>query len=359
MNERKIIHIDCDCFYAAVEMRDNPAYRDVPIAIGGAPDSRGVIATCNYPARAFGVHSAMPSAQAKRLCPALKIIPGRMAVYRQVSSQVMDIFRRYADTIEPLSLDEAFLDVTEAAQVVGSATAIAQQIRSAVAMEVGITVSAGVAPNKFVAKVASDWHKPNGLFVVRPEELDVFSAALPVRKIPGVGPVSAQRLAAQGIETCADLRVYTADQLLHMFGRLGESLIKRRYGLDDRPVQSQRARKSVSVETTFDNDMNLAAIHAYSVPDLLMQLHARWQKLTSKYVISGLVVKLKFADFTQLTRERAGEGINVEGFQQLLAQAYSSGSADQQRAGARLVGLGLKLRQREGQRQLCLFEINC
>ncbi|HCH23933.1 MAG TPA: DNA polymerase IV [Oceanospirillaceae bacterium] len=355
MNDRKIIHIDCDCFYAAVEMRDNPQYRGVPLAIGGPANSRGVIATCNYPAREFGVRSAMPSAQAQRLCPKLLIIPGRMSVYRQVSQQVMAIFRRYTDIIEPLSLDEAFLDVTEAAKEIGSATAIAERIRAAVEAEIGITVSAGVAPNKFVAKVASDWRKPNGVFVVKPDELDAFSAALPVRKIPGVGPVSAERLAAKGIEACADLRDYTAEQLIHMFGRLGESLINRRFGIDDRPVQIQRTRKSVSVETTFQGDMNLPQINQTQVPELLRQLQQRWHKLEQKYAISGLVVKLKFADFTQLTREQAGEYWDEQAFMQLLAQAYASGNADQQRAGARLVGLGLKLKARDTQRQLCLF----
>ena len=355
MNDRKIIHIDCDCFYAAVEMRDNPHYRGVPLAIGGPANSRGVIATCNYPAREFGVRSAMPSAQAQRLCPKLLIIPGRMSVYRQVSQQVMAIFRRYTEMIEPLSLDEAFLVVTQAAKEIGSATAIAEQIRAAVAAEIGITVSAGVAPNKFVAKVASDWRKPNGVFVVKPEELDAFSAVLAVRKIPGVGPVSAERLAAEGIETCADLRVYSAQQLVQMFGRLGESLVNKRFGLDDRPVETQRRRKSVSVETTFHGDMSLLQINDTQVPELLRQLQARWHKLGPKYAISGLVVKLKFADFTQLTREQAGEQWDEQGFLQLLAQAYASGNADQQRAGARLVGLGLKLKERDSQHQLCLF----
>lgn len=355
MNDRKIIHIDCDCFYAAVEMRDNPAYRDLPLAIGGPANSRGVIATCNYPAREFGVRSAMPSAQAQRLCPKLLIISGRMSVYRQVSAQVMAIFRRYTDIIEPLSLDEAFLDVTDAAQVMGSATAIAEKIRAQVEAEVGITVSAGVAPNKFVAKVASDWRKPNGLFVVKPDELDSFSANLPVRKIPGVGPVSAQRLAEEGVETCADLRPYSPEALVQTFGRLGESLIKRRFGLDDRPVETQRIRKSLSVETTFVGDMLLPQINEQAMPDLLQQLHMRWQKLSVKYAVAGLVVKLKFADFSQLTREQASSEIDAQVFAFLLQQAYASGTKQQQRAGARLVGLGLKLKQCESVRQLQLF----
>jgi DNA polymerase-4 len=355
MTKRKIIHIDCDCFYAAVEMRDHPDYRSIPIAVGGPANSRGVIATCNYLAREFGVHSAMPSGQALRLCPTLVIIPGRMAVYRQVSAQIMAIFRRYTDTIEPLSLDEAYLDVTDAALAFGSATVIAERIRAEVAKEIGITVSAGVAPNKFIAKVASDWRKPDGLFVVKPDALDAFAAALPVKKIPGVGPVSAQRMAALDIETCADLRIYSEEQLVQMFGRLGESLAKRRFGLDSRLVQTHRVRKSVSVETTFSSDISLQAIRQQQVPELLQQLQVRWRKLEQQYVISGLVVKLKFKDFTQLTREQVATEIHMQGYLHLLEQAYASGNTNQQRDGARLVGLGLKLKQREPLRQLCLF----
>ena len=355
MMHRKIIHIDCDYFYAAVEMRDHPAYRGIPIAVGGPANSRGVIATCNYLARDFGVHSAMPSARALRLCPTLLIIPGRMALYREVSAQIMSIFRRYTDLIEPLSLDEAYLDVTEAARAFGSATAIAERIRGEVVKETGITVSAGIAPNKFIAKVASDWRKPNGLFVVKPEALDTFAAALPVKKIPGVGPVGAERMAALGITTCADLRLYSEEQLLQMFGRLGETLVKRRFGLDERPVQTHRVRKSVSVETTFSSDISLQQISQIYMPELLQQLQERWQKLQQQYVISGLVVKLKFTDFTQLTREQAGTEIHMQGYLRLLDQAYASGNPDQQRGGARLVGLGLKLKQREPLRQLCLF----
>ena len=346
MSARKIIHCDCDCFYAAVEMRDNPAYAGIPLAIGGAANSRGVIATCNYKAREYGVRSAMPSAKAQRLCPDLTIIPGRMAVYRQVSQQVMAIFQRYTDVIEPLSLDEAYLDVTDAAERLGSATAIAESIRAEVEAEVGITISAGVAPNKFIAKVASDWRKPNGLFVVKPQDLKSFAGALAVKKIPGVGPVSAERLASKGIATCADLWPYSAEQLVSEFGRLGESLIDRRFGIDYRPVQTQRIRKSVSVENTFAHDLDLASLRGEPMDDLWQQLQGRWQRLQENYEIAGLVVKLKFADFTQLTREQSGNAMERQLFEHLLQVAYASGNADQQRQGARLIGLGLKLKPR-------------
>jgi len=353
--KRKIIHCDCDCFYAAVEMRDKPSYRHRPIAIGGAANSRGVIATCNYPAREFGVHSAMPSSQAMRACPELLIIPGRMSVYKAVSEQIMAIFRRYSDTIEPLSLDEAFIDVTEVTILGGSATRIAQKIRQQVEAEVGITISAGVAPNKFIAKVASDWRKPNGLFVVKPSELDAFSAQLAVKKIPGIGPVSAAKLAQHGIQTCADLRPFSEAQLQQKFGSMGQSLANRRYGLDYRPVQTSRIRKSVSVENTYATDLKTIEDCGEALLPLYEQLMLRWQKLTTHYAVSGLVVKLKFADFSQLTREHTNAEIDLDFFKRLLQQAFSSGNVKQKEGGVRLLGLGFKLSSPVTQQQLRLF----
>ena len=352
---RKIIHCDCDCFYAAVEMRDMPSYRHRPIAIGGAANSRGVIATCNYPARKFGVHSAMPSAQALRACPELLILPGRMALYKAVSQQIMAIFRRYSDTIEPLSLDEAFIDVTEATLFDGSATRIAQQIRADVEAEVGITISAGVAPNKFIAKVASDWRKPNGLFVVKPEELDGFSAQLPVKKIPGIGPVSAAKLAAQGIHTCADLRPFSELELELKFGRMGLTLASRRFGEDHRPVQTSRVRKSVSVENTYGQDLTSIEDCRDALCPLYEELMERWKKLSCHYAVSGLVVKLKFSDFSQLTREQASANIDLDFFKALLKLAFEGGQPKQQAQGVRLLGLGLKLKAPITQQQLRLF----
>ncbi len=352
---RKIIHCDCDCFYAAVEMRDEPSYRHRPIAIGGAANGRGVIATCNYPARKFGVHSAMPSAQALRVCPQLLIIPGRMALYKTVSHQVMAIFQRYSDIIEPLSLDEAFIDVTESTLFGGSATRIAQQIRAEVEAEVGITVSAGVASNKFIAKVASDWRKPNGLFVVKPDELDSFSAQLPVKKIPGIGPVSAAKLAAQGIHICGDLRPYSELELEQKFGRMGQTLASRRFGEDHRPVQTSRIRKSVSVENTYHQDLTSMNDCCDALGPLYAQLLERWEKLSSRYAVAGLVLKLKFADFSQLTREQATTDIDLDFFKQLLRVAFKTGNSLQQTQGVRLLGLGLKLKPPITQQQLSLF----
>ena len=206
---RKIIHVDCDCFYAAVEVRDDPRLRGRPVAVGGDPQRRGVIATCNYPAREFGVRSAMASSQALRLCPELVILPPDFDKYRRVSGQIQDIFRTFTNIIEPLSLDEAFLDVTESPLHANSATRIAEAIRRKVRETVNITVSAGVAPNKFLAKVASDWRKPDGLFVITPEQVAGFVAALPVKRISGVGRVTEDKLTALGIKTCGSQCLHT------------------------------------------------------------------------------------------------------------------------------------------------------
>jgi len=252
---RKILHIDADCFYAAIEMRDNPRLRNRPIAVGGSPSRRGVVATCNYPARSFGVRSAMATAHALRLCPSLEILPVDMPRYREASRGMREIFNRYTEIIEPLSLDEAYLDVSACEVYEGSATRIAEAIRKAVSDELRITVSAGVSINKFVAKVASDWDKPDGLTVVTPEQVDGFVAALPVKKIPGVGRVTEEKLERRGFRTCADIRAVDRSELTRLFGSFGASLYERARGRDDRPVRVHRQRKSISTETTYAQDL--------------------------------------------------------------------------------------------------------
>jgi len=346
---RKIIHCDCDCFYAAVEMRDNPALRDIPIAIGGSADRRGVIATCNYPAREFGVHSAMSTARALRLCPQLTLLNGNMEKYRQVSKQIMAIYRDYTELIEPLSLDEAYLDVTDAHHCHGSATRIAEQIRKRVADEVGITISAGVAPNKFIAKVASDWNKPDGLCVVGPDQVDTFVRALPVKKIPGVGEKTAARLHNLGVETCDDLRSFTLAQLVESFGRFGDRLYDVCRGNDERPVKTSRTRKSVSVEHTYAYDLPDLGRCEEQLPLLMKQLQARYQALKDKRAITGAVVKVKFGDFTQTTAEKALELADLEHFRQLLGEAWGRGSKP-----VRLLGLGYRLSEQPSQQQVQL-----
>lgn len=335
---RKIIHIDADCFYAAVEVRDNPALLGKAIAVGGSATRRGVIATASYEARKFGVHSAMASATALKRCPNLILIPGRMSVYREASRQMHEIFNDYTDRIEPLSLDEAFLDVSQCPRCHGSATLIAQEIRQRVADTIGITVSAGIAPNKFIAKIASDLNKPNGQYVVTPQQVDGFLQKMPVNRIWGVGKVTAQRLEQQGIKTCADVRAYDIFQFVTMFGQFGDHIHKLAHGIDDRPVVSEWRRKSVSVENTYDQDLPDLASCLLRLPDLLESLRIRLQRLDTDYRIHNCFLKMKFFDFNQTTIERQQTSPNLEDYGQLCEEAWQRAAIP-----VRLLGLGVRL----------------
>ena len=336
--QRKIIHCDCDCFYASVEMRDDPSLRGKPLMVGGRADQRGVVATCNYEARKFGIRSAMATAQALKLCPHLIILPPAMEKYRVASRQIMEIYRSYTELVEPLSLDEAYLDVTSSPHCKGSATLIAQEIRQRIYDTVGITASAGVAPNKFVAKIASDWNKPDGLFLVRPEEVDDFVAALPVKKLYGVGKVTAAKLNKLGAETCADLRGWTMQELQHHFGSFGARLHDLCRGIDERPVSNSHERKSVSVEETYTPDVpDLAACLAL-VPELFDSLQARIQRAGAAAQVSKLFVKLKFADFQQTTVECVGTVPAIAQYRRLMETGYQRGNQP-----VRLLGLGVRL----------------
>ena len=317
---RKIIHIDMDCFFAAVEMRDNPSLREVPLAIGGASERRGVISTCNYVARRFGVRSAMPSALAKKLCPPLVLIPGRMAVYKDISRQLRAIFLRYTDLVEPLSLDEAYLDVTHSTCCGGSATLMAQEIRQAIVSELGLTASAGVAPNKFLAKLASEQRKPDGLFVIRPDEVAEFVCQLPLGKLPGVGRKTAERLEAQGLYTCEDARALPADELCRRFGKLGEMLTSRIWGLDEQPVQAHRIRKTIGVETTLASDLSNEEACLTVLQQLLPELERRFQAACCAEQVMGQGIKIKFADFHQTTVYRSQGGYQASLFIPLLKE---------------------------------------
>ncbi|ATL91630.1 MULTISPECIES: DNA polymerase IV [Aeromonas] len=317
---RKIIHIDMDCFFAAVEMRDNPSLREVPLAIGGASERRGVISTCNYVARRFGVRSAMPSALAKKLCPPLVLIPGRMAVYKDISRQLRAIFLRYTDLVEPLSLDEAYLDVTHSTCCGGSATLMAQEIRQAIVSELGLTASAGVAPNKFLAKLASEQRKPDGLFVIRPDEVAEFVCQLPLGKLPGVGRKTAERLEAQGLYTCEDARALPADELCRRFGKLGEMLTTRIWGLDEQPVQAHRIRKTIGVETTLASDLSNEEACMTVLQQLLPELERRFQAACCAEQVMGQGIKIKFADFHQTTVYRSQGGYQASLFIPLLKE---------------------------------------
>lgn len=351
MNMRKIIHVDCDCFYAALEMRDDPSLASKPLAVGGSAERRGVIATCNYEARAYGVRSAMASAQALKLCPDLVIVKPRMDVYKAVSQEIHGIFRDYTELIEPLSLDEAYLDVSASTHFAGSATRIAQEIRRRVSQQLHITVSAGVAPNKFLAKIASDWKKPDGLFVITPAQVADFVAELPVSKLHGVGKVTAQRLARHGIRTCGDLRQWQKLALVKEFGSFGERLWGLAQGIDERPVQNDSRRQSVSVENTFEQDLPDLPSCLAQLPGLLEELTRRLARLDPSYRAGKPFVKVKFHDFTQTTLEQHGAGRDLDSYQRLLSAAYARGNK-----AVRLLGVGVRLHDLRGQHeQLELF----
>jgi len=352
MPQRKIIHIDCDCFYAAIEMRDDPRLVGRPMAVGGQPGQRGVIATCNYEARAYGVRSAMASGHAMKLCPDLEIVKPRFDAYKEASREIHAIFRDYTDLIEPLSLDEAYLDVTDSQWFAGSATRIADDIRKRVAQQLHITVSAGVAPNKFLAKIASDWRKPNGLFVITPDEVEAFVSALPVARLHGVGKVTAEKLARLGIDTCLSLRDWPRLALVREFGSFGERLWGLARGIDERPVHNDSRRQSVSVENTYDQDLPDLDSCLEKLPELLASLDQRIARMDSSYRPEKPFVKVKFHDFSQTTLEQAGAGRDLVSYKHLLRQAFARGGKP-----VRLLGVGVRLRDLRGaHEQLDLFK---
>lgn len=349
--QRKIIHCDCDCFYASVEMRDDPRLRDVPLAIGGRPDQRGVVATCNYVARGYGIRSAMPMSQAVQRCPELVIMRPSMEKYRIASRQILAIYRDYTELVEPLSLDEAYLDVTDSQRCRGSATLIAAEIRARIAQTVGITASAGVAPNKFVAKIASDWHKPDGLFVVRPEEVDAFVAALPVKKLFGVGKVTAARLHQLGVETCLDLRNWNLPELMHQFGKFGPRLYDLARGIDTREVCPVQERKSISVEETYVQDLPDLAACIEQVKVLLSDLDARVLRAEAQRNIRKLYIKMRFSNFKTTTVECVGSATSFAAYAELVEMGYRRRNLP-----VRLLGLGVRLEDELSQ-QLPLFAV--
>ena len=337
---RKIIHCDCDCFYAAIEIRDDPSLAGLPVAVGGSEDRRGVIATCNYEARQYGIHSAMASATAKRKCRDLIIIPGNMEKYRTASQQMHQIFREYTDTIEPLSLDEAFLDVTGTTICQGSGTLIAQEIRQKVRQEIGITLSAGVAPNKFLAKIASDWNKPDGQFVITPDKVEAFILKLPIGKLFGVGKVTARKMDLLGIENCGDLQDYSNFELVEMFGSFGETLHNLCRGIDERAVQTEGRRKSISVEHTFPEDLPTLESCLAMLPELLVMLEQRIQNSKKKVTIGKQFVKIKFNDFISTTVEQNANTLDLDTFKTLCETGFERGNKP-----VRLLGLGVRMKE--------------
>ncbi len=348
---RKIIHVDMDCFYAAIETRDFPQLRGQPIAVGGQPNQRGVVATCNYEARAFGIHSAMPMAHAIKKCPKLIIRPVRMAVYRKESKSIQNIFKRYTQIIQPLSLDEAFLDVSHAQVCHGSATLIAKAIRQEIWKTHQLTASAGIAPNKFLAKIASDWRKPNGQFVITPDQVDTFIKTVDVKKIFGVGKVTAKKMYHLGLKTCEDLQHLNLPQLQQHFGSFGNQLYHLCRGEDDRPVHHSNIRKSISVEDTFTQDLPTLSACYTEIPRLFEMLKFRHLKSQQKseQTIKSLYVKVRFCNFQTTTAQASHQTLSPESYQQLIQKAWN-----RQQLPVRLLGLGIQYHN-NGLKQYTLF----
>ena len=298
---RKIIHIDMDAFYASVELRERPELKDSPVVIA-SHHPRAVVAAASYPARVYGLRSAMSMGQARKLCPQVIVIEPDFAKYRQVSAQIHQIFQQYTSLIEPLSLDEAFLDVTENLQQIPSATEVAIRIREDIFQATGLTASAGVAPNKFLAKIASDWHKPNGICVIKPSQVQGFIQNLPLKKIPGVGKVTQEKLKSLNLETLGDLQQIDEALLIQQFGKYGRRLFLYAQGIDERPVEVERERQQISKETTFDDDLHLNQCRPYWEP-LLGQV---WQSLQKKQLSArGVTVKLKLKNFQVMQHSKS------------------------------------------------------
>ncbi|MCC7042291.1 MAG: DNA polymerase IV [Acidobacteria bacterium] len=335
---RRIIHVDMDAFYASVEQRDRPELRGRPVAVGGSPQSRGVVAAASYEARAFGVRSAIPMSRAVRLCPHLVVVRADFAKYRAVSQQVFGIFRSVTPLVEPLSLDEAYLDVTHNAWEEPLATNVARRIKTLIREATGLTASAGVAPNKFLAKIASGWKKPDGLTVIAPERVESFLQQLPVDALWGVGPVTAKRLHERGITRLVDVRTVDAAVLHEAVGSLADWLLQLARGEDDRPVQPNRAAKSSSSECTYAADIDDLDRIREEVA-LMARENAEW--LQQKQLLARTVtIKVRYSDFTTVTRNHSA--VPTDNADDIAARAVALLSkTDAGRRAVRLLGAGV------------------
>ena len=352
---RRILHCDMDCFYAQVHMRDDPDLRGKPVVIGGSPEGRGVIAAASYEARKFGIHSAMPAARAVRLCPHAIFIKPDFNRYRVESKHIFDIFREMTPTVQPASLDEAYLDVTDHLGQWGTATAIAQEIRARVREQRNLTVSVGVGPNRLVAKIASDYHKPDGLTVVRPKQVQRFLDPLPVRRLHGVGPATEARLHRLGIETIFDLRNFGKEALEKLFGRHGGDLVRHAQGIDERPVRTHRERKSLGHERTYAQDL-------VTIDEMDAQIDWLAQKVVDGLQAKTLqartiTVKVRYSDFTTLTRSRTFSA-PIDSLQVVAAAAHDLLRQTDAGAGqrVRLLGVTASGFEKDGPTQLWLFD---
>ncbi len=334
---RKIIHIDMDAFYASIEQRDNPELRNKPVAVGGSKQ-RGVVAAASYEARKYGVHSAMPSVVARRKCHKLIFVKPRFEVYRKVSLQINEIFHEYTDLVEPLSLDEAFLDITDNKKRMTIATDIALEIKGRIKEETGLTASAGVSYNKFLAKIASDYNKPDGLFIIKPFHAEKFIEELPVRKFFGIGTVTAEKMNKMGISLGRDLKTWSLEALVRNFGKSGAYFYDIVRGIDNRQVNPSRIRKSIGAEYTFDKDLTGLDQVLETLVDIKTELLGRIERKQRKG--RTLTLKVKFENFEQITRSKSSENYltndQISDYMEELAK-----SVDYKNQGIRLLGLTL------------------
>lgn len=337
-----------DCFYAAIEVRDRPALRGKPVGVGGARDRRGVLTTCNYEARAFGVHSAMPTFMALQRCPELIVVPTRFDVYRREAAVVRDILHRFSHLVEPLSLDEAYLDVSSHS---GAPAALAQVIRDLIFQKTKLTASAGIGPNKLIAKIASGMCKPNGQLEVAAAEVPAFMQGLSVREIWGIGEKTEKKLHDLGVRTCGELQRFSRPELVDLFGKFGSELFALSRGIDDRPVEPDRPRKSLSTEETFPTDLETVEECEERLAELFEELMADLAQKETERRITKIFVKLKFADFTRTTAERAGLEPTLPAFRSLLAEAFARTGKK-----VRLIGIGVRFAETEPEElQMPLF----
>jgi len=331
---RAIIHLDMDCFYAAIEVRDRPSLRGKPVGVGGARDRRGVLTTCNYEARKFGVRSAMPTFMALQRCPNLIVLPTRFDVYRREAAVIRGILYKFTSLIEPLSLDEAYLDVSAHS---GAPGPLAQLIRGTIFRKTKLTSSAGIGPNKLIAKIASEINKPNGQFEVKPQQAAEFMLDLPVRKIWGIGEKSERKLEELGVKTCGELQRFSRPELVDLFGKFGLDLYDLCRGIDHRPVEPDRPRKSLSTEETFAADLTTLEQCEEKLEELFQDLMADLAQKESTREITKIFVKLKFNDFSRTTAERAGLVPTLQDFQTLLTEAFGRTGKP-----VRLIGVGVR-----------------
>ncbi|NOQ35672.1 MAG: DNA polymerase IV [Methylococcaceae bacterium] len=356
---RKIIHIDMDAFFAAVEQRDFPQYRNKPIVVGGSPYSRGVVSTCSYEARQYGIHSAMPSITAYRLCPQAIFVKPRMEAYREASVIIRRIFARYSELFEPLSLDEAYLDVSDSSLCKGSATLIAKQIKNDIKQQTQLIASAGVSYNKFLAKIASDMDKPNGLYLIKPEQGAAFVEKLKVSQFHGIGKATSKKMHALGIETGKDLKKYSLELLQQHFGKAGQHYYDISRGIDLRPVNNNRISKSVGVEITFEEDI----LEQQQVLEHLQQLLKKaLLRLKAKQMLAQtLTVKIKYHDFVQITRSRTVSTIVLTDAESLLLLEALLKNTDVGKRKIRLLGVSLSSLKNQSTfvtyRQLDIFNL--